>query len=102
MDRCLKYLSKNAYIETALFSYSFCRASQQSFLLIFRNAARMFAIGVVSDLSMIYCKLFIVSGVTVSSYFFLTEHLDAELYSALSVVGVVGLLSWFVANMFLE
>jgi len=102
LEKCLKYLSKNAYIETALFSYSFCRASQQSFLLIFRNAARMFAIGVVSDLSMIYCKLFIVSGVTVSSYFFLTEHLDAELYSALSVVGVVGLLSWFVANMFLE
>lgn len=102
LEKCLKYLSKHAYIQTAVFSRSFCKASHESFFLIFRHAARMFAVGFVSELSMIYCKLFIVSAASVASYYVLEEHYATEVYSILSVVIVVAFFSYFISNMFLE
>lgn len=102
IQQCLRFLSKNAYIQTAIFSYSFCRGSYESFSLILRNAGRMFAVGIVSELSMIYCKLFIVSCSSIASYYLIEECFQLELHSVIGVVLVVVFLSWIISNVFLE
>jgi Plasma-membrane choline transporter len=40
----LKFISKNAYVQTAIFGTSFCKSCRQAFALIARNAARVAAI----------------------------------------------------------
>ena len=44
LEKCIKFINKNAYIQTAIFSTSFCKSCQASFSLIFRNAARVGAV----------------------------------------------------------
>mmetsp|Transcript_21923 Transcript_21923/g.28404 ORF Transcript_21923/g.28404 Transcript_21923/m.28404 type:complete len:512 (+) Transcript_21923:173-1708(+) len=40
-EKCMKFLNKNAYIQTAIFSYSFCKAAKEAFFLLLRNIARV-------------------------------------------------------------
>ena len=60
----------------------------------------MFAVGIVNELSMIYCKLFIVSSVLIASYYLL--EVDYKIHSKLSVIVIIIFLSWFVSNLFLQ
>lgn len=40
LERFLKFINKNAYIEIAVYGYSFCEASKVAFTLLVRNAVR--------------------------------------------------------------
>jgi hypothetical protein len=40
VEKFLKFLNKNAYIEIAVYGYSFCEASKMAFQLLTRNAIR--------------------------------------------------------------
>ena len=63
---------------------------------------RMFAVGIVSELTIIFCRLFIISAVSVATFFYMTEKHAAEVVAALSVVSVVAIISWFISHMFME
>jgi len=102
LERFMKFVSKNAYVQTAIFGYSFCKAAQESFFLILRNAARTAAVGLVSELSMIFCKLFVMAGTSVGSYVALHEIYGNELFSITAVTGFITVIAWFVADMFVE
>jgi len=101
VERCLKFINKNAYIQTAVFGYSFCKAAREAFFLILRNAARMFAMGLVSELAVIFCKLFVVLSIAVSSFFALEMLYADYLFSPLGVTVFISIISWFIADMFL-
>ncbi len=53
----MKFLNKNAYIQTAIFGYSFCTAAKKAFFLIARNIMRVMAVGVVSQVVLILGKV---------------------------------------------
>lgn len=53
----MKFLNKNAYIQTAIFGYSFCAAAKKAFFLIARNIMRVAAVGVVSQIVLILGKV---------------------------------------------
>lgn len=53
----MKFLNKNAYIQTAIFGYSFCAAAKKAFFLIARNIMRVAAVGVVSEIVLILGKV---------------------------------------------
>ena len=53
----MKFLNKNAYIQTAIFGYSFCTAAKKAFFLIARNIMRVMAVGVVSEVVLILGKV---------------------------------------------
>jgi hypothetical protein len=90
LEKLLKFISKNAYIQTAIFSTSFCSSCRASFSLIFRNAARIAAVTYVSAAVLIVGKLFISSIVTVSAYYYIIESgLVDELYSVGGPVSIV-------------
>jgi choline transporter-like protein 2/4/5 len=48
VEKCMKFLNKNAYIQTAIFGYSFCKAARKAFFLILRNVLRISAVAIVS------------------------------------------------------
>jgi len=47
-EKCARFLSKNAYIQIALLGRKFCFAAKDAFWLIFRNAGRIFAAGLIA------------------------------------------------------
>ncbi|XP_021924894.1 choline transporter-like protein 1 isoform X2 [Zootermopsis nevadensis] len=59
-EKILKYLSRNAYIETAVFGYSFCRGGQEAFRHLASNALRVAAINSVGDFVLFLGKALVV------------------------------------------
>ena len=49
LEKCMKFLNKNAYIQTAIYGYSFCKAARSAFFLIARNILRIIAVSFVGD-----------------------------------------------------
>jgi len=102
LESCMKFINKNAYIQTAIFSTSFCKSCRESFALIFRNAARVAAITYVSAAVLIVGKLFISTVVTVVGYYIIVENLNEELYSVGGPVVVIFLISYWISDMFMD
>jgi choline transporter-like protein 2/4/5 len=68
VEKFLKFISKNAYIQTAIHGSSFCTGCREAFYEIARNIFRVGAIHVVGGLALFIGKIFIVS-ITVSASF---------------------------------
>jgi len=102
VEKCLKFINKNAYIQTAIFGYPFCKAAREAFFLILRNAARMTAVGVVSSLAVWFMKLVIVAGIGVASFFTMEWLYSDYMYSITAVTIFICIISLIVVNIFLE
>ena len=61
LENCLKFLSRNSYIMTAIYGESFCRAAAHSFGLISRNLVRVVVLDKVTDFILFIGKV-IVAG----------------------------------------
>jgi hypothetical protein len=49
LEKVMKFMNKNAYIQTAIYGYSFCKAARCAFFLIARNILRFGAVSIVGD-----------------------------------------------------
>ncbi|XP_068218888.1 choline transporter-like protein 1 isoform X2 [Palaemon carinicauda] len=59
-EKFLKFLSRNAYIEIAIYGYSFCKAAQKAFSVIVSNAFRVMAINYIGSFVLLLAKLAVV------------------------------------------
>ncbi|CAM9409984.1 unnamed protein product [Scytosiphon promiscuus] len=100
LEKCIKFINKNAYIQVAIFSTSFCRSSKNAFWLIARNLARVGAVTVVTDFVVFIMKLVIGLGTAGATYMFLQNFMKDELYSPLGPVLFAGVMAYFVASSF--
>lgn len=66
LERFIKFIDKNAYIQIALTGNSFCVSAKNGFILIIENAARFAALGSLGEIFTFLGKVFI----TVISSFF--------------------------------
>jgi len=69
LERCIKFLNKNAYIQIALSGKSFCFAAKDAFFFILSNMMR---VATVNFLSTVFCTLgliFITIISTLAGYF---------------------------------
>ena len=57
VEKCMRFLNKNAYIQTAIYGYSFCKACRNAFFLIARNVLRVIAVSYVSDFVLLLGKV---------------------------------------------
>ena len=57
LEKCLKFLNKNAYIQTAIYGFSFCKSARRAFFLILRNILRVAAVNIVADFVLILGKV---------------------------------------------
>eukprot|EP00588_Corethron_pennatum_P027338 CAMPEP_0194312848 /NCGR_PEP_ID=MMETSP0171-20130528/9771_1 /TAXON_ID=218684 /ORGANISM="Corethron pennatum, Strain L29A3" /LENGTH=625 /DNA_ID=CAMNT_0039067551 /DNA_START=353 /DNA_END=2230 /DNA_ORIENTATION=- len=101
LERCMRFINKNAYIQTAIFGHNFCKGAKEAFFLIFRNAVRMAVVGLVSEMTMIVCKLVIVLLCSLSA-FLTINHFYPDVTSVELLCIFVAFLSWFIADMFTD
>jgi hypothetical protein len=99
----MKFINKNAYIQTAIFGYHFCKAAKCAFFLILRNIARIMALSIVSGFVLLLGKLVITAGATFLCYVCLayTPVSDELNYIWLPLV-FTAIIAFYVAAMFNE
>jgi len=59
-EKFLAFLTRNAFIEVAIYGESFCRSGQQAFKMLSNNALRVAAINSVGDFVLFLGKVFVV------------------------------------------
>jgi len=101
-EKVLKFLNKNAYIQTAIFGTPFCRSAREAFSLIIRNAGKVASITYVSSLILFVGKIFVSSVTTGSAYMYMDYELGASLYSPAGPCVIIFVMSYFIGNMFLD
>lgn len=101
-EQCIKFLNKNAYIQTAMFGTPFCTSAREAFFLILRNIGRIGAVSYVSGAVLIIGKLFISSVTTGLSYYLMVELIGEELVHVWGPTVLVFLIAYFISDMFLD
>lgn len=103
-ERFIKFIDKNAYIQTALTGDGFCIAAKNAFNLILENALRFAALGAIGDIFKILGKIFITC---LSSYigFLLitsTEPYKSDIQSPIAPTLVFAVVSYIIAGIFMS
>ena len=57
LEKCMKFLNKHAYILTAIYCYSFCKACRRAFFLLLRNILRVAAVNMVASFLLMIGKV---------------------------------------------
>ncbi|KAG9394300.1 Choline transporter-like [Carpediemonas membranifera] len=95
-ERILKYITRMAYIEIAVYGYSFCTAAKRAVQQLLRNVARVAAINVIGDSLLILGKVFVAvtSGLVVAIlvYFISPTGSSGGFIAPMLITGVVGYL----------
>ncbi|XP_037042642.1 choline transporter-like protein 1 [Bradysia coprophila] len=99
-ENFLQYLTRNAYVETALFGYSFCTAGNKAFKILSSNALRVFAINSVGDFVLLLGKAFVVA-ITVLIGIGVIQSMDGVHHSWVILV-LVGLFAYLVSHCFIS
>ncbi|XP_045102884.1 choline transporter-like protein 1 [Portunus trituberculatus] len=99
-EKFLKFLSRNAYIEIAIYGYSFCKAAQKAFSLLVNNALRVAAINSVGAFVLVLTKLAIVAITITIGYFILRT--KQELTYIWVPLLIVFIYSYFIAHCFIS
>lgn len=68
LEKCLKFLNKNAYIIIAIKGKNFCGAAKEAFMLLLENVLRVVAVNSVTSFLLFMGKLFVVGIVAVCSF----------------------------------
>lgn len=69
LEKCLKFLNKNAYIVIAIHGKNFCSAAKEAFTLLLENVLRVVAVNSVTSFLLFMGKLLVVGIVGVASFF---------------------------------
>merc|ERR1711871_421625 len=106
MEKCIKFLNKNAYIQTAIHGYDFCKSARTAFFLILRNCLRVVAVNIVADFVLMLSKVMIPGITTTLCYLCIVygpdSNLSSEINGIISPMILTFLLAYFVALMFIE
>ncbi|XP_008279347.1 choline transporter-like protein 4 isoform X2 [Stegastes partitus] len=70
LEKCIKFLNRNAYIMIAIYGKNFCVSAKNAYMLLMRNIIRVVVLDKVTDLLLFFGKLLVVGGVGVLSFFF--------------------------------
>lgn len=123
LEKCMKFLNKYAYILTAIYSYSFCKAARRAFFLLLRNILRVAAVSLVGGFILFlgkvrqydfipFCielisdfskQIFIPLGTTFLCYLAVAYTVESsEVSGIVAVLVFTFFLSYWIAGMFIE
>ena len=103
IEKCAKFLNKHAYIQIAIFSYSFCKAARKAFFLILRNLLLIGAVKIVSDFVLTLLLIMIPVSTTFLAYCFLvSDAFDTKIASPIAPVIFIFICSYYTAKKFTE
>ncbi|XP_053691028.1 choline transporter-like protein 1 [Sabethes cyaneus] len=98
-ERFLQYLTRNAYIVTAIHGDSFCQAGKKAFSMLSSNALRVFAINSVGDFVLILAKVFVVAVTCLIGMELIQK--KAGLHHPYVPIILVGIFAYLVAHCFM-
>lgn len=99
-ERCIAFLDRHAYIETALFGHSFCAASRSSFQLFARNAGRVASLTTIGAVFLLLGRLLIAAVTGVSTFLICKAVYGEQLSSPIMPTAVASLVGWVVGSIF--
>ncbi|XP_070581822.1 choline transporter-like protein 2 isoform X2 [Ptychodera flava] len=76
LEKCLKFINKNAYIMIAVYGKSFCPSAKKAFFLLMRNIVRVVVLDKMTDFLLFIGKFCIILGVGVGSFYFFSGRVD--------------------------
>ncbi|KAI8810380.1 plasma-membrane choline transporter-domain-containing protein [Cladochytrium replicatum] len=108
-EKCLKIVTKSAYIEIGVKGYGFCKAARKSFFLIVRNAMKSWVLDRISDLIIFLGKLAITFSSTVSGLVLMVYALYGGNFNSAAFVNyaiptlqIILIFSYVIASMFMS
>ncbi|KAG7345808.1 plasma-membrane choline transporter family protein [Nitzschia inconspicua] len=102
VEKCLKFINKNAYVQCAIFGTPFCESGRKAFFLILRNASTVGALGMVSGGVLWIGKVVISTLTTTIAYYVMTSYMGLSLHSFAAPCLTIFILSYIVAGMFMS
>ena len=103
MEKCMKFINKNGYIQCAIHGYSFCKACRAAFFLLLRNILRVIGVNLVGDFVLLIGKLLVPIGATLLCYLAIAYSLDeSEVPAVVSPLIFTFIMAYFIACMFCE
>lgn len=103
MDKCVKYISKNAYIQVALTNNHFFKSAWNGFALIIKNAHRFGAANSIGSIYMVFGAICIMAANGLVGYLFLTNFPSVvEVASPIPPVVAICVISGTIAYTFLS
>ncbi|KDO34592.1 hypothetical protein SPRG_00655 [Saprolegnia parasitica CBS 223.65] len=107
LEKCIKFISKNAYILVAMKGRSFCSSTKEAFMLIFANMAQVAMTSTIVNLVAFVAVVAISVGCGLGLFLYL-DHDAAfatggsnELNSLFPPCIIGGILAWFVGSSFI-
>merc|ERR1719261_734085 len=88
VEKCVKFLNKNAYIQIALLGKKFCFVAKDAFWLIFRNALRIATAALVSPIVYLFGYLTICLSTTFVGYILVTTWFADDISSPYGVCAI--------------
>ena len=102
LEKCLKFISRQAYIQTAIHGSSFFTGCKDGFFLVARNIFSVGAVAVVSGLSLFIGKIFIMTLAGVCAFFFFQGYMGNEMYDCIACTVLVMIFAYMTALMFMD
>ncbi|KAL7749637.1 hypothetical protein RI367_004863 [Sorochytrium milnesiophthora] len=100
LERFIKFLNKNAYIEIAIYGYSFCEGARHAFELLLRNAFRVVVIDGVATFLLFLGKLLITAVTAIFGLYLLkTYNSDLGSFYAVPLIFII-IEAWMIAAFF--
>lgn len=90
LEKFLKFLNKNAYIEIAVYGKNFCVSAKNAFFLLMRNVVRVVVLDKVTDFLLFIGQLSITGGVAVGSFYWFERQKNLNYYLAPVIIITVG------------
>ena len=98
LEKFMKFLNKNAYIEIAVYGKNFCVSAKNAFFLLMRNILRVAVLDKVTDFLLFIGKVSITVGMGVASFYFFNKNKDLNYY--LTPVIIIIASAWVVSSAF--
>ncbi|GMF45461.1 unnamed protein product [Phytophthora fragariaefolia] len=105
LEKCLRFLSKNAYILIAMKGHSFCASAKDAFKILLGNIAQVGAVSTVTFLLLGAGKVAVALSCAIATFAYLENNSadygvggSHELSSPLAPILLAMLLGWFVAS----
>lgn len=102
LEKCIKYITKNAYIQVAITSENFCTSAWNAFTLMIKHAARFGWGNSVGALMVFFGCTGIGALCAFSAYIFVTQTSYFEVSSPIPPALIVGFIAVFIAWGFLS
>jgi choline transporter-like protein 2/4/5 len=102
LENCIKYVTKNAYIQVALTNESFCKSAWNAFCLMLKNVDKFGFGNSIGFIFMFFGCLCICAICSGGSYLFLTNYGGLTITSPIPPCIVIGIMSIAISYLFLS